>query len=529
MQCSAFAAGILDNETKFQVDIIPFAEQFISIANGACDIAVSPTVATFQRDIYEPTSQSGMQFMIQPPTSYGGDTFVGLPEFVRCAGIGDSLIGICRGLSICYMYSSSVQEILIQRHLPGSKIHAAGSYVEIFQSLSNGTCNVLAGPPPIFTERTARSHNYTGPYVFAPNLFSRSTPSFTTRNDDAEFGDMISWIYRSLVVAEALNITKERSDEFPSTNVFGSNYTNIFKNAISVVGHFGEFYNLYIDPYLPRDAFGSINTPHMTKEDGGLLYPYPFGKLDEAPTDASSSSYQPILTAGGTLETIEGRQALYCGIITDETRRDGLVFRNESTNDWMGIDVDYCRGLAASLFAGDVKIDSTLYLMQYPSIEDAFVALANGEIDVLSGAVYNLENDVKQPTTNQGFAFGDIYYYYSSPANSNSASIETVLPISMATRQVDAQWSDFVRLMISSTIYAEENNITQTTAGEMTLLELFGGTYRQALRDLIVSIGNYAEIYQRNMESFLPRANNTRNTLNDAGSPMFFANWDFSL
>ena len=192
--------------------------------------------------------------------------------------------------------------------------------------------------------------------------------------------------------------------------------------------------------------------------------------------------------------------------------------------NWNGIDVDYCRGLAAAMFAGDVTTDS-LILMPYKSEEDGFVALAADEIDILSGATYTMENDVLEPATGQGFAFGSIYYY--DEHGDDLDGDNSVYPLSMATRQNDPQWSDFVRLMIVGTIQAEATGVTQATAIDMPTLDLFGPMYQQALRDMVLNIGSYAEIYERNMEMYLPRLNNTRNTLNNGETPMLFSKWKF--
>ena len=106
---------------------------------------------------------------------------------------------------------------------------------------------------------------------------------------------------------------------------------------------------------------------------------------------------------------------------------------------------------------------------------------------------------------------------------------DAVVTLAMATREDDPQWSDLVRSMTSSTIHAEIVGITSMTANTMPVLELFGPSYLQAFRDVILAIGNYKEIYERNMESHIPRVNNTRNNLNSGLNPMFYANWRFHI
>ena len=152
------------------------------------------------------------------------------------------------------------------------------------------------------------------------------------------------------------------------------------------------------------------------------------------------------------------------------------------------------------------------------------MALSTGELDALSGAVYNMVNDIREPTTEQGFAFSDIYYYQQQAVDGDD-----VKTLAMATREDDVQWTDFVRSLVSSTIHAEAFGITQDTAVEMPLFQLLGSDsdYLQAFRDVILAVGNYAEVYERNMEIHIRRADNIRNTLNNFTTPMFFANWKF--
>ena len=250
---------------------------------------------------------------------------------------------------------------------------------------------------------------------------------------------------------------------------------------------------------------------YLNSEDGGLLYPIPLGKVDDAEL---TSEFEPVVS--GTLEIVANRTKFYCGILEG---RPGLAVWDETAEDWMGFDVDFCRGIAAALFAGDYEKELEVVPLQ--SLDDGFTALFKEELDVLAGAVYNMVNDIREPTTQQGYAFSDIYYY--------EQDSDDVKPLAMATRQNDVQWTDFVRSLVSSTIHAEAYGINQATAVKMPLFELLGldSDYLQAFRDVILAVGNYAEIYERNMEVHIPRVNNTRNTLNDGDTPMFFANWKF--
>ena len=125
-----------------------------------------------------------------------------------------------------------------------------------------------------------------------------------------------------------------------------------------------------------------------------------------------------------------------------------------------------------------------------------------------------------EPTTNQGFDFPGIYYYHE---NGEGASEEEY---GIATREDDPQWTSFVKSMIQIVINAEALGMRQDDAVRMPLIELYGEDFIYSLQDMVASIGNYAEIYERNMEHYAPRfSKSQRNTLITANDHTSFANW----
>ena len=89
-------------------------------------------------------------------------------------------------------------------------------------------------------------------------------------------------------------------------------------------------------------------------------------------------------------------------------------------------------------------------------------------------------------------------------------------PLGPVTPHDDGLWSDIVKTVMSMLIYAEAYGITSTTVpttltGDVEVDRLFGleGTYGQAslglsqtaAQDVIRAVGNYSEIYERNLGS----------------------------
>ena len=76
----------------------------------------------------------------------------------------------------------------------------------------------------------------------------------------------------------------------------------------------------------------------------------------------------------------------------------------------------------------------------------------------------------------------------------------------LETRQFDPQWSSFVYWVVASTIYAEVEKITQSSSNAMPDVKLFGSNFRRMFRDAILTVGNYEEMYARNVEAIVPRS-----------------------
>ena len=75
-------------------------------------------------------------------------------------------------------------------------------------------------------------------------------------------------------------------------------------------------------------------------------------------------------------------------------------------NDFVGMDVDLCRALAAAVL-GDT---SKLTLVELTDT-DRWTRLQNNEVDVVMRSTHTAERDVHEPTTGVGFTFSTPYYY----------------------------------------------------------------------------------------------------------------------
>ncbi|MEX2144158.1 MAG: amino acid ABC transporter substrate-binding protein [Anaerolineales bacterium] len=109
--------------------------------------------------------------------------------------------------------------------------------------------------------------------------------------------------------------------------------------------------------------------------------PEPTAAPDAAPTEAPPpAADEPALPPppagyGATLDTVLDRGVLICGV---NSQVPGFGFI-ESDGSFSGVDVDYCRALAAAVFG-----DSSMVEFRPVTAAERFTALQSGEIDVLS-------------------------------------------------------------------------------------------------------------------------------------------------
>ena len=102
--------------------------------------------------------------------------------------------------------------------------------------------------------------------------------------------------------------------------------------------------------------------------------------------------------SAGTLDTVKQRGVLNCGSNT------GLAGfgQPDAQGNWTGLDVDFCRGLAAAVFGDATKVKFVPL-----SAKDRFTALQSGEVDVL---VRNTTWTISREAS-LGLEFAGINYY----------------------------------------------------------------------------------------------------------------------
>mmetsp|Transcript_21756 Transcript_21756/g.33666 ORF Transcript_21756/g.33666 Transcript_21756/m.33666 type:complete len:882 (+) Transcript_21756:49-2694(+) len=452
--CKAVAAAALGSNYSYELVPSTGANRFVKHANGEFDVLIASTTHTFDRDVHE--SSSGMGFSFSTPYLYGGMTFNGVPEFVKCAD-DLSAVGDCAGILICSILGTTWYETT-KELFPASNIVLTKDQGESIQNLIDGKCNVIQGEQYEAPEVVVRGFGYEGPYGQGKTSFTKDPLAMVTRDGDPEFAALVEWVLHALLLAEKQNITMMTADTFAeSTEFFGK---DMFQNALAAVGNYGEIYTRHLASISPRLEINEINDGETT----GLMYSHPLGKVD---------TVGPGPINGGVIERILQRGFLRCGIHILNATQDAtsdMIKRVE-------LDMEFCRALSASVFQ---RTPDNVSFQRY-SDDDIYLALENGDIDVYAGGEVDVGSDFLLP----GLSFSNPYFHEGGKA------------FALVTQEADEQWADFVYWVTMATIYAEENGITQNTSNEMPLVNLFGTGLERLLRDAILAVGNYDEMYRR--------------------------------
>lgn len=445
--------------------------------------------------------QEGLSF--STPFLYDGLKFAGDEFYItQCIDKGLKHWDECSGVKACILEFSTHMDIvgktLPERKFVMSDKESLMSFSQ-FEGLKNGTCNVMAHESLRLIPQVAYYMGAPQPYAVSQNYYSKEPLAIVTKSHDPEFSDFVDSIMQALLVADKYNITQATADDFPQTTMFGEAYKDMFRNAIRVAGNYNELYQRFLQQYIPRSSLNLLNNGST-----GLLYSLPFGDLGGELRDLN------IYPLGNLTQEILDRQHIRCGI---RPGRDGFVNKTVTADGevvYSGMEVDLCSAVAAGLFHDMTAVE----FVELGSTEEGYRMLADNQVDVVAGALWRIGSDVREPTTGLGFSFSQPYFYGYSEEEDNLA---------LATRQEDHDWEAIVFWTVSALFYAEAQGIQQHQYNQMPSVSLFGERLERIFKDAILYVGNYGELYQRNVGSVFPRSGrNELNSISNAG-PQYYA------
>jgi general L-amino acid transport system substrate-binding protein len=279
----------------------------------------------------------------------------------------------------------------------------------------------------------------------------------------------------------------------------------------------------------------------------------------------------PSSTIAGTLDDVRARGTLICGV------SEGLPGFSEKDGSgvWRGFDVDFCKAIAAAVFGDVAKVE-----YRPLSAEARFDALKSRRIDLLSrNSTWTMSRELELGLEFAGVSYFDgqgfllpALYGATSPLQLGGAKIcvatgttsekkcdaftgdrsglaaersslpspedHVILrdiistePLGPVTRDDDSRWTSLVRWTLFALINAEELGINSKSVSAEKGQQAVAlgapaarslGLSRDWLVKLIGSVGNYGEIFERNLGPDTPlKLNRGMNALWNEGGLLY--------
>jgi len=137
--------------------------------------------------------------------------------------------------------------------------------------LASGEVDVMAGAmwtygKSVKEESTGFGYSFfTQPYFCGKGQENRC---LATRQDDSQWSAFVLWVLMSTIHAEDQGITMSTSSSMPDMHLFGPSYSEMFRNAVSVVGNYAEIYARSVAESIPRNGRNTL----MTLQNPGPLH-----------------------------------------------------------------------------------------------------------------------------------------------------------------------------------------------------------------------------------------------------------------
>ena len=303
----------------------------------------------------------------------------------------------CSSLLMCAIKESNSYNFIMSS-FPSEFYIGVDSYEALVGSLREGTCNVIAAGGTELREIAGGLEDLG--FAFGTKLQTTEPLAIVTRIGDQEFSDIVNWVVQALFFGEEQGLVKDLS--------LCQNYTNVpsqisdlnFLNAVHCVGNFVEV------AFGEQAKGGDINNRRMDQINNGtsgMIYSVPFGDLELGEKDLDSAE---AIVGDSLLGSIRKISSLNCGVVVPDNFTGNIT----SSDNLVGMNVEYCRTMAAALFNGNADAAN---IIKYKGREKDtyFAALSNGTVDVLAGASIEQKYDFASSVSPGGFDFSTPYFY----------------------------------------------------------------------------------------------------------------------
>lgn len=274
--CRAFGAAVAGDPEATEIVQLNSQVRFEAVAEGAVDVLATNATWTLTRD-----TSLGIAF----PSIYYYDG----QGFMAHQATGASLEDVDQA-SVCVTANTTTESNLLDY------IDAAGkdltpvtfrATAEMFSAFFNRRCDLMTTDRiALAAQRVARAADPQS-FVIFPDIISKEPLAVVTRNDDAQWQNVIKWIVLAMIIAEEKGVTSENIETMTQSSdaevrrllgldpgmgeSLGLDEKWAYR-AIASVGNYGEVFNRHIGPETPIGLERGLNA---LWRDGGLLYAPP--------------------------------------------------------------------------------------------------------------------------------------------------------------------------------------------------------------------------------------------------------------
>ncbi len=284
--CRAIAAAVLGDANAVEFRPLTAAERFDVLKAGEIDVLVRNTTYTQSRDA---SGEGGVNIDFAPTTYYDGQQLMGLSSrFSADSGPAD-----VDGAILCTNAGTTTEKNITEwAKIGGATIglETVEQFPEALEKFIAGQCDLVTtdGSGLVANKVTKEREGEIQPgewVVFPTAPISKEPLGPAFRQNDSEWGDIITWVVYATIIADEKGVTSANIDEQKdvdpeATRLFGGEgevqtamglSADAFYQMVKQVGNYDEIFARNLNPL---DIFreGTLNAPF---NEGGMIYAPP--------------------------------------------------------------------------------------------------------------------------------------------------------------------------------------------------------------------------------------------------------------
>lgn len=150
-----------------------------------------------------------------------------------------------------------------------------GTWSDKFAALGDGSADILSGANVMMRTDIKEPMTDHGYSISPPYFFNQAGDrrALVTRQDDAQWSDLVRSVYQATLYAESHGITQLTASKMPVVELFGPDNRQMLRDTIRATGNYAEIYNRTIGMYIPRYGWNQLNTGNDPQH-----FPHSFGE-----------------------------------------------------------------------------------------------------------------------------------------------------------------------------------------------------------------------------------------------------------